>query len=45
MTNLNLYEKIIEQGSKGKANEYLLFYNKLEDANKIHTHLVETNHK
>lgn len=32
MTHADLYSTIIEQGKEGKLNEYLLFYNKLEDA-------------
>ena len=45
MTHLQLYGKLLDQGKESKLNEYLLFYNKLEDQQKIVTSVLETSHK
>ncbi len=47
MTHLDTYGKIMEQGSNGELNKYLLFLNqKIEDqALKIITNEIETNHQ
>lgn len=42
---MSMFQTIIEEGRHGKLNEYLLFYKKLEQQNKILTSTYETNHK
>lgn len=32
MNHLDIYNQLLEQGRDSKTNDYLLFYNKLEDS-------------
>lgn len=42
---MDLYKVIIQQGKEGKLNEYLLFYNKLDDLNKIVSSSLDASYK